>query len=303
MSDFWSGWVMLLIVVNLSITVVLFLWAPRVEIPTQEDGTTGHVWAHGVLKEGVRALPLWWIFPSSVVLIISIGYLVLYPGFGANKGTLGWTSSGELAQDTAANAQLGAALRERLRGMSFEQMAADPAALRAGRVIFIDNCAACHGVEGRGNRALGAPDLTDQDWLHGGDSKATLASVLDGRKGAMPALGATLSAEDIRDVASYVLSLSGGPDHTLSAQLGKRIFTTCMPCHGAEGKGNPALGAPNLTDRAWLYGDRLEDIMDSVRNGRTGVMPGWRERLGEERATIVAAWVYAQSHPAAAKPK
>jgi cytochrome c oxidase cbb3-type subunit 3 len=292
-----------LIVVNLGITVLLFLWAPRVAIPTQEDGTTGHVWAHGVLKEGVRALPLWWIIPSSVVLVISIGYLVLYPGFGANKGALGWTSSGELKHDTGVNAQLGAALRERLRGKPLEEIAAEPAALRLGRVIFIDNCAGCHGHDGRGNRAIGAPDLTDQDWLHGGDGKATLTSVLDGRRGTMPPFGATLAADDVKNVADYVLSLAGGPENTMGAQLGKRVFGNCVPCHGAEGKGNVALGAPNLTDSAWLYGDRLADIAESVRNGRGGVMPGWRDRLGEERATIVAAWVYAQSHPVAAKPK
>jgi len=303
MSDFWSGWVMVLIVANLTITVVLFLWAPRVEIPVQEDGTTGHVWAHGVLKEGVRALPLWWIIPSSVVLIISIGVLVLYPGFGSNKGTLDWTSRDEHAAATAANAALTAPLRARLLGKPLEAIAADPAALRAGQVLFIDNCAACHGREGRGIRALGAPDLTDDDWLHGGDEKAILKSVLDGRRGAMPPFGASLSADDINNVSQYVLSLSGGPDHTLGAQLGKRVFTNCVPCHGAEGKGNAALGAPNLTDRAWLYGDRLADIAESVRSGRSGVMPGWRERLGEERATLVAAWVYAQSRPRAAAPK
>jgi cytochrome c oxidase cbb3-type subunit 3 len=303
MSDFWSGWVMLLIVLNLGIAIVLFLWAPRVEIPTQPDGTTGHVWAHGVLKEAVRALPMLWIVPSAVVLVIAIGYLVLYPGFGANKGTLGWTSRDELARDTAANAQLGAPIRERLRGKTIEEIAADPEALRAGRVLFIDNCAACHGREGRGNRALGAPDLTDGDWLYGGDGKAILASILDGRRGAMPPFAASLSGEDIKNVANYVLSLSGGPDHTLRAQFGKSVFTNCVPCHGADGKGNIALGAPNLTDSAWLYGNDLEDIATSVSGGRNGVMPAWRERLGEERSTLVAAWVYAQSRPVSAQPR
>ena len=304
MSDFWSGFVVLLIVVNLSITMFLFFWAPRVEIPTLPDGTTGHVWAHGVLKEAVRRLPVWYLVPSTVALIVSVAYLVLYPGFGSYKGSLGWTSAGELKADHAANAKLGATLRQRMQGKPLEEIAADPEAVRVGHVLFIDNCAACHGREGRGNRSIGAPDLTDAEWQYGGDGKAILASVLDGRRGAMPALGATLSAEDIHDVASYVLSLSGGPEHTLNVQLGKRVFATnCTPCHGTEAKGNPAMGAPNLTDSAWLYGDGLEDIANSVRNGRNGVMPAWRERLGEENSTLAAAWVYAQSHPIPSKGK
>src|SRR6187402_1361961 len=281
MSGFWSTWVVVLACVTAGLSLFLFVWGITMRIPTQEDGTTGHVWAHGVLKEGVRALPIWWIVPSGVVLVISIGYLVLYPGFGANKGALGWTSSGELKHDTGVNAQLAATVLARLRGKPLEEIAADPAALRAGRVLFIDNCAGCHGHDARGNRALGAPDLTDQDWLHGGDSKATLTSVLDGRRGTMPPFGSALSGDDIKNVADYVLSLAGGPEHTLGAQAGKVVFRNCIPCHGAEGKGNVALGAPNLTDGAWLYGDRLADIAESVRNGRSGVMPGWRERLGE----------------------
>ena len=301
MSDFWSTWVAVLIVLNLGLVILLFVWAPRVDIPTQPDGTSGHVWAHGVLKEGVRPLPMLWIVPSALVLAISIAYLMLYPGFGAAKGALNWTSGSELANDHEANARLAAPLRERIRGKEIEAIAADPEVLRVGRVLFIDHCAACHGREGRGNRAVGAPDLTDADSLHGSDGKAILASVLDGRRGTMPPFGATLGPDDIRDVAHYVLSLSGGPEHSLGVQSGKRVFANCLPCHGAEGKGNPALGAPNLADNAWLYGDSLADIAASVREGRSGVMPGWRERLGEEKSIVVSAWVYAQSHPAAAK--
>jgi cytochrome c oxidase cbb3-type subunit 3 len=298
MSDFWSAWVVVLIVLNLGIITILFIWAPRVDIPTEPDGTTGHAWAHGVLKEGVRPLPMAYIVPSAIALLISFGYLVLYPGFGASKGTLGWTSKGELARDHAENAKLAVPLRERMRGKPLEAIAADPEALRAGRVLFIDNCASCHGREGRGNQALGAPDLTDGNWQYGGDGKAILTSVLDGRRGAMPPFGASLSGEQVKDVANYVLGLAGGPDHTLSAQFGRSVFSNCVPCHGAEGKGNPALGAPNLTDRSWLYGNDLAVIMATISGGRNGVMPAWRDRLGEERATLAAAWVYSLSRPA-----
>jgi len=297
MSDFWSAWVILLIVVNLGITLFLFLWGPRVEIPTQPDGTSGHVWAHGVLREGVRRLPRWWIVMSSALFIAGFAYLALYPGFGAFKGLLGWTSHGELASDQAANDRREVPLRERVRGKSIEAIAADPEALRVGQVLFIENCAACHGRDGHGNQALGAPDLTDGDWLYGGDGKSILASIEDGRRGTMPAFAATLSGEDIVNLAHYVASLSGRPHDMLRAQLGKRLFTTCAACHGADAKGNSTLGAPNLTDAVWLYGGTLDDVSETIRRGRNGVMPAWRNRLGGENTSLVAAWVYAQSHP------
>jgi cytochrome c oxidase cbb3-type subunit 3 len=297
MSEFWSAWVMLLIVVNLGITLFLFLWAPRVDIPTQPDGTSGHVWAHGVLREGVRPLPTWWIVLSSVMFIVGFIYLALYPGFGAFKGLLNWTSHGELARDATANAQLEMPLRDRVRGKPIESIASDPEVLRVGQVIFIDNCAACHGREGHGNQALGAPDLTDRDWLYGGDGKSILASIEDGRRGAMPPFAGTLSEDDITNLANYVASLSGKTYDSLRVQLGKRLFSTCAACHGADAKGNFAMGAPNLTDNVWLYGGNLTTIAETIRRGRNGVMPAWRGRLSDDDASLVAAWVFAQSHP------
>jgi cytochrome c oxidase cbb3-type subunit 3 len=293
MTDFWSAWVIALIVINLGITLLLFLWAPLVRIPTQPDGTSGHVWAHGVLREGVRRLPTWWIVLSSLVFVAGFSFLALYPGFGAFKGYLGWTSQGELARDQEANRKKEAPLLERIRGKTVEAIAEDPQALRAGRVLFIDNCAGCHGREGRGNVALGAPDLTDRDWLYGGDGKTILASILEGRTGIMPPF-ADKTSQEIRDLANYVLSLSGRTHDSLRAYFGKPAFAPCAACHGAEGKGNPALGSPDLSDRIWLHGDSIDDIMATIRNGRTGVMPAWRDRLGEDNAALVAAWVYAQ---------
>ena len=297
MSEFWSGFVIVLIVVVLGTTVFLFLWGLRVEIPTQPDGTSGHVWAHGVLREGVRRLPTWWIVGSAIVLVASLGYLALYPGFGAFKGVLGWTSHGELASDQAANRQREAPLRERIRGKPVESIATDPDALRAGHALYIDNCAACHGRDGRGNALLGAPAFVDSDWLYGGDGKSILTSILDGRTGAMPAFASSLSNDEINDLAHYVASLSGRSHDSLRGALGKRLFSNCIPCHGADGKGNQAMGAPNLTDAIWLYGGEVATIATTIRFGRTGTMPAWRQRLGEDDALLVAAWVYAMSHP------
>jgi cytochrome c oxidase cbb3-type subunit 3 len=296
MTGFWSTWVVVLVVVTLGITVFLFLWGLRVEIPTRADGTSGHVWAHGVLREGVRRLPTWWVVLSALALIAGLGYLVLYPGFGASAGTFGWTSGDELARAQEANRRLQAPLRERVRGKSVELIAADPDALRAGQVLFVENCAACHGRDARGHQALGAPDLTDRGWLHGGDGKTILTSILDGRQGTMPAFGGAKSEQEIRDLAQYVLSLSGRTHDSLRAHFGRPAFQACMACHGEHGKGNAALGAPDLTDDSWLYGGGPEDIADTIRRGRNGVMPAFRNRMGEENASLVAAWVYAQSH-------
>ena len=186
MSGFWSAWVILLIVVNLGITLFLFVWGIQVKIPTQPDGTSGHVWAHGVLREGIRNLPTWWIVLSTAMFIAGFGYLALYPGFGAFTGILGWTSHDELARDQTTNGERLGAMRDRVRGKTVEMLATDPEALRVGETLFVDNCAACHGRNARGNLAVGAPDLTDADWLYGGDGQAILTSIKEGRRGAMP---------------------------------------------------------------------------------------------------------------------
>jgi cytochrome c oxidase cbb3-type subunit 3 len=298
MSTFWSGWIMLLVTFNLGITLFLFLWGMRVRIPTLPDGTTGHVWANGVLREGVRPLPLWWVVTSAAMFVIAFGYLILFPGFGSYKGLLGWTSQGELADDVAHTQAKLAPLLAQHAGLSVEQLAGDPAATRIGHRLFLDNCAACHGTSGRGNPSLGAPDLTDRDWLYGSDGETLLISILDGRRGTMPPMGEALGSAGVEEVAQYVLSLSGRESDRLKAALGKEHFGSCAACHGAEGKGNPLLGAPDLTDAAWIYGGSRTRVEESIRAGRSGEMPAFRGRLSAAEARTVAAWIYSQSHPA-----
>lgn len=299
MSTFWSWWVMVLIVLNLGISFFLFLWGPHAKIPTLADGTTGHVWAHGTIREGMRPLPLWWIVISFLMFFGAFGYLVLYPGFGNSPGRLGWTSHGQLARETAANDALQGAAKQRLARLPIEELAGDRQALAMGRVLFGDNCEACHGSDARGNRLLGAPNLADSDWLYGGDGKSILTSILDGRQGAMPPWGAVFDRAGIESLAAYVLSLSLAPhdaDSIVKASDGKKLFAACAACHGADGKGNPALGAPNLTDAIWLYGGSQSAIEQTIRDGRSGHMPAWRTRLGENNARVLAAYVYSLSH-------
>jgi cytochrome c oxidase cbb3-type subunit 3 len=301
MSGFWSAWVIVLAAITLGIVSFLFVWANSVRIPTHEDGTTGHVWAHGTLREAVRRLPLWWVLTSVGALLVGLVYLALYPALGNFPGLLGWTSQGQLQRDNAANNARLAALLEPTRGMSIEQLAENRGAVELGHRLYQDNCAACHGRKGHGNNAIGAPDLTDADWLYGGSGEIILTSILDGRSGAMPPWEAILGHDGVNAVASYVLSRNGVqvPDDWVTA--GKpRFDSLCAACHGADGRGNPALGAPNLVDRAWLYGSDFASVVTSIGAGRNGVMPPWRARLSSDEARVIAAWVFAQSRHAAA---
>ena len=292
MSTFWSTWVIVLAVVTFGISFLLLCWAPWVKIPTQSDGTTTHVWAHGVLREGVKDLPRWWLVVSFLAFFVAATYVVLFPGLGNYRGLLNWTSTEALQEEAAGHDALMAALVQRAREQPIEQLAADPEVTRIGGRLFADNCAACHGSRADGNAALGAPNLLDADWLHGGDPKSILTSILDGRRGTMAAFGSSIDADGISSLAHYVASLSGEPRDAVKAALGKPLFQTCSACHGPAGKGMTAMGAPNLTDHIWLYGGSIPEIEASIRDGRSGVMPAWRDRLGEEGARMVAAWIY-----------
>ncbi|MDE2614801.1 MAG: cytochrome-c oxidase, cbb3-type subunit III [Burkholderiales bacterium] len=301
MNDFWSWWVIVLIVFNLGVTFFLFLWGPRAKVPVLADGTTGHAWANGALREGMHRLPTWWILISFALFIATFSYLVLYPGFGKHKGALGWTSHDELKQDTAANDARLAANMQRWAKLPIEQLAGDRDAVAMGEVLFRDNCAACHGRDARGSRLLGAPHLTGPTWLYGGDGQTILTTILDGRRGMMPAWGPQYGDEGVANLANYVLGLAGAPHDSAKAAAGKAVFTTvCAACHGADGQGNPAVGAPNLTGKSWLYGGDLETLETTIRDGRGGIMPAWRTRLGENEARVVAAYVYSLSHGDAA---
>ena len=296
MSNGWSLWVMFLVVLNLGIALFLFVWGPRVKIPTLPDGTSGHVWAHGTLREGVRGLPRWWLLFSASMFVVAFVYLFLFPGFGNHKGALGWTSHGQLAAAVAANDARLDPLMERFRLYPVEQLSGDPQALQMGKVMFEDNCAACHQRSGKGNIALGAPDLTDSDWLYGGTGKDITTSIHDGRNGVMPPW-ASLGEDNVDNLVQYVLGLSGSPHDSARAAAGKPLFATCAACHGPDGKGNKGIGAPNLTDHIWLHGGTVADIHRTIHDGRQGHMPMWSPRLTDDQIHVVAAYVYHLSHP------
>lgn len=296
MSGFWSAWVIFFVVLNAGMVTFLMIYAIRVRIPTDKDGNTTHVWAHGTIREGLRPLPLWWVLMSVASIIFAIYYLVLYPGFGRFPGTLGWSSEQQVAEAIADNERQSAMLRELVATQSLDELAVNADVVRAGKVLFVDNCAACHGGEGKGNQIIGAPDLTDDDWLHGDSEEALRVSIVNGRNGVMPPLGAALGERGVRAVATYVYELNGRdwPGGEYMMREGREHFQAlCVACHGQEGKGNPALGAPDLTDDIWLYGSKRADIMDAVNNGRSGQMPGWEGRLTDDQITLIMAWIRA----------
>jgi len=254
-----------------------------------------------VLREGVRPLPVWWMVVSLAAFLFAVVYLYRYPGFGSSQGKLGWTSRGEHQGQNAANGERLEARLASWRSVGVEQLATNPSAVSIGHRLYLDNCAACHGSAGHGNRTVGAPDLTDADWLYGGDGDTILKSILDGRNGMMPPQGPALGHNGTNAVASYVVSRSGTiapPDQVAAGKI--HFETVCAACHGVDGRGNAALGAPNLFDNVWLYGGDIASVVATVRDGRSGVMPPWRTRLTDDEARLVTAWVIAQGSAARA---
>src|SRR5678816_3086110 len=254
MTSGWGIFVALLVLIN--VIGALWLLFATAKNPEKEEDTTGHIWDED-LTEYNKPLPRWWLGLFLLTVIFAAGYLVFYPGFGAIAGTLGWTQTGEVKADLAENNRRLEAVFSRFRDSSVEQLEHNPEALNFGRNVFVNNCAACHGSDARG--AKGYPNLTDNDWLFGGAPDQVLTTILNGRGGVMPPLGAALGDQGINEVGNYVLTLSGGKADPALSEAGKaRFITICAACHGPEGKGNIAIGAPNLTDNIWLYGSTLD---------------------------------------------
>lgn len=299
MSDFtdgfWSLWIAGITLVSIVGCAILLTNQTGKRLSGKPAETTGHEW-DGDLMELNNPLPRWWMYLFWATILFSFGYLALYPGLGTYAGMFGWTSSGQYrAEQADADADYGPIFKK-YAAMDITAIAKDPKAIVMGERLFLTYCAQCHGSDARG--AKGYPSLVDGDWLYGGEPQQILATILDGRKGIMPALGAAIGGEaGVKDMANYVLSLSGAAHDAQAAERAKPKFALCAACHGPEAKGNPQLGAPNLTDKVWLYGGSLATISETITKGRESMMPAHREFLGEERSRILAAYIYGLSHP------
>jgi cytochrome c oxidase cbb3-type subunit III len=303
-SIFWDYYIALITIVSV-VGCGVFLWSQskvRVKVGTQADpDTTGHVW-DGDLQEFHNPLPRWWMWLFYITVVFSVIYLILFPGLGTKfGGVLGWTSSGQHAAEIkAAEAKFGPILAQ-YQAMPIEKLAGEARAQQMGERIFLNNCAQCHGSDARGTR--GFPSLADAEWLWGGTAEAIQTSVVAGRKAAMPPMAAAVGGpEDVADVAHYVLSLSNSAHDSVRAARGQGKFAACAACHGAEAKGNPALGAPDLTNKIWLYGGSVAAITETITQGRGGVMPAFKGILSDAELHLVTGYVYGLGKSGAAAP-
>ena len=297
MTGVWSGYIAIFSIINVLACLWLLWWTSRQRSGNPADAsdpTTGHDWDG--IQEYNTPLPRWWLNLFYLTIAFAFVYFVLYPALGNFAGTRNWSAAAQHDADAlAADAKL-RPLFASFADKSMAQLMHDPEAQRLGRSVFANNCATCHGADARG--ATGYPNLVDQDWLWGGAPDTVLMTVMDGRQAAMPPLEAVIGSA-VPAVAVYVQSLSGrAADPALAAQGEAHFKTICAACHGIDGKGNPALGAPNLTDDIWLYGADFDSITTSIRQGRNGKMPAHRELIGTDRVRLAAAWVLAQSQSA-----
>ena len=304
MSDFhhayWSTFVAAVTLAGIVACLVLLWVTARKKMPARADNTTGHVWDED-LREMNNPMPRWWMWMFVISIVVGLAYLVAYPGLGSYQGMLGWTSRNEYTGDMDQARRELEPRYARFASMKVEDLAGDAQAMAAGENLFMNNCAQCHGSDARGSK--GFPNLTDADWLHGGAPENIMETITKGRIGTMPPMAAAVGTpDDVKNLANYVMSLSGGPHDSVRAGLGKPKFTACAACHGPAGKGMPAIGAPNLSDDVWLHGYGQEAIIAMVNNGKTNQMPGQADKLTPAQIRVLTAYVWGLSNrPAAAR--
>ena len=295
MSDFinngWSIYIAAVVILGLAACLGLLIIASRRKVMAS-DNTTGHVWDED-LRELNNPLPRWWMGLFVITVVFAVLYLALYPGLGSFGGQLGWTSIGQLEAEQAKAQAAMAPLYAKFTSQAPEALAKDAQAMAIGERLYINNCAQCHGSDAKGSKGFPNLTLPVASRLATDSFDAVKATITNGRQGAMPPMAAAVgSPEDVKNVANYVLSLSGSPHNELAAQLGKPKFGACAACHGPDCKGMKALGAPNLTDKVWLHGWGEEAIVAMVNNGKTNVMPPQASRMTADQIHVLAAYVW-----------
>ena len=328
MTPFWSWYVTILSLGTIFAIAWIIFGVRKGQRQDPTDETVGH--AFDGIEEYDNPLPKWWFMLFIATIIFALGYLVLYPGLGNWKGVLpgydyvdsekkttfdqgvqiadgevrlaGWTGVHQWEKEMArANEQYGP-LYAKFAAMPIEEVAKDPQALKMGSRLFASNCAVCHGSDAGGS--YGFPNLADNEWRWPSTPAEIKNSILNGRNGMMPAQGPVIGEDGVRNVAAYVMTelmdrkLPEGT--TADIEAGKKIFaTTCFICHGAEGQGNPMMGAPNLTKpSAFIYGTSYAQLQQTIRYGRVGKMPAHADFLGNDKVHLLAAYVYSLSHKA-----
>lgn len=300
MGEGWSIGIAIMVLAAIAACAVLLWTQSRMKVKLGPDGkplpveTTGHVWDED-LVENNNPLPGWWRWLFYGTIWFSLGYLVMYPGLGALQGKFGWSQVGQYEEEMKQGEQQYGALYNRFMKMDLKAVARDPQAKAIGERLFLNSCAQCHGSDGQGSK--GFPNLTDRDWLYGGEPETIKETIMNGRNGVMPSMAAAIGTdEDVQNVSNYVLSLSDSPHDPIRAVQGKAKFAACGACHGANGKGTPALGAPNLTDKVWLYTGGIQGVLETVNKGRNNRMPAHKDIMSEAKIHILAAYVWGLSN-------
>ena len=284
-----STMVSIFVMLGVGLSLLAFFLILQLNKTVGKSGkTTGH--SYDGIEEYDNPLPSWWYWKFLITIVFAIGYLIYYPGFGNWKGIGEWSSVGQYEENVEiAEAKYGPVFAQ-YRDMPLDELAANSDANKMGRRLFANNCAVCHGAAGMGS--YGFPNLTDKEWIWGSSDDAISTTILNGRQAGMPAWGAILGDKGVAEVSEYVLQLAGRDVDEKLATPGQTHFQNyCVACHGPEGKGNPMLGAPNLTNEIWLYGNSRDRIRHIVVNGRNGVMPAFEDKLGPDRVHILAGYV------------
>ncbi len=287
-TEFWGGWI-----VAITITTFFALLWFVVDVYRGSDEPHEHeVWDE-TLREGAKPAPIWWFWFILALMTVSVIYVMLYPGLGTWRGALGWSQGGHIAERFADyDARFGPE-RRRLLGEALDALAADPAAMQSAWRIFNANCSSCHGENAAG-QAGNFPDLTDSAWQWGSGEAQIVQTLRAGRQAAMPAWIAVAGEQGVGELADYVIALSRGEAGSAAVAAGAARFQQlCVACHGADGGGNPLLGAPALNDTVWTYGGERAAVIESIANGRNGVMPAFGSRLDETQIRLLAAWLQA----------
>ncbi|TRX74373.1 cytochrome-c oxidase, cbb3-type subunit III [Pseudomonas mangiferae] len=317
MTTFWSWYVTLLTSATLLGLTWLIFATRRGQRENTTDETVGH--SFDGIEEYDNPLPRWWFMLFVGTLVFAVGYLVLYPGMGNWKGVFpgydkvdaesntafsngepGWTGAHQWEKEMFKADKEYGPIFAKYAAMPIEAVAQDEQALKMGGRLFASNCAVCHGSDAKG--AYGFPNLTDQEWRWGGEPATIKTTILGGRQAAMPAWGEILGEDGVHNVAAFVLTQLAGrklpEDAKADIEAGRQLFTSnCVACHGPEGKGMPAMGAPNLTDApAFIYGTSFAQLQQTIRYGRNGKMPSQENLLGNDKVHLLAAYVYSLSH-------
>jgi cytochrome c oxidase cbb3-type subunit III len=318
MSIFWTIWITVITLIVIIGCAVLLRSANKNNTGVEEGKPMPHTFDG--IQELNNPLPKWWVGLFWFTIVIALIYSFAFPSYTANwNGLLNWTSAAKNVQTVAdlekveenstSQYQREMIAAEEKYGEVFKKLAytdagvykdieiiaKDPEAVKVGQRLFLQNCAQCHGSDARGGK--GFPNLTDDDWLYGGEALTIKETLMNGRNAAMPAWKDILGEDGVNEVTTYVLQLSGRRVNDIDAQAGAERFALCAACHGPDGKGLHAFGAPNLTDKIWLYGGSRKAVEDTINNGRNGVMPAWKDVLGEDKIQLISAFVYSLSQP------